>query len=271
MRRIAPAMSLALAACAGEPRTEAKTEGERVTSLSEISGPWDIVRFGDHEPARLDASGLRHSYVDVAPDGLSYTIECNYSGNRARIDEAGILHDRDEGSRTMTLMSCGPEADAREGAFYGFFARKPLVRWGTGGRVVMASGAIQLVLERPEARRLAHVPPLRELEGRWVPLMASRLVGSSGHHGWGFQQPETLGIAGGRLTYSGCGGVSLSFRYEANGRLATSGRKVPAACGTENPGTMLLKVLREGPLVERTADGGIALTSGREIVSLKRQ
>jgi hypothetical protein len=271
MRKIASALSLALAACAGEPRAEAKAEGERVTSLSEISGPWDIVRFGGHAPARLDSSGLRHAYVDVGRDSLSYTIECNYSGNRARMDEAGILHDEDGGSRTMTLMSCGPEADARDGAFYGFFARKPLVRWGAGGRLVMASGAIRLVLERPEARRLAHVPPLRELEGRWVPQMASRLVGSSGHEGWGFQQPETLAIEGGRLSYSGCGGVSLSFRYGADGRLATSGGEVPAACGTENPGTMLLKVLRASPLVERTADGGIALTSGREIVSLKRQ
>ena len=263
-------LSIGVAACSGNAPPPPGDSGRAVTSLREIAGAWDIAHFGGYVPTRLH-EGLRHAYVDIGPNGLSYTIECNYSGNPAHIGRDGILHDESGGSRMSTQMSCGPEMDAREGAFYAFFTSRPKVSWIGGGRIAMSNGRTSLILERPEARRLANIPPLQEIEGRWVPQMATRVLEGNGHEGWGFQQPTVLTVTGGALRYSGCGGAAFTFRYTPDARMETTGESGKADCGTETLPAMLLRVLRKSPLVERIAGGGIALTAGNEVISLQSE
>ena len=268
--------ALAALGCTGEtapppPRenAEAPEPGRPVTSLAEIEGPWDIVRFDGYEPARLESSGTRRAYVQVGDDRLSYVIECNYSGNPARIDATGILLDTGDGTRLQTMMGCGAEGEARESAFFAFFGTRPKVAWIGDGQLRLSNGRRELILERPEARRLAHVPPPGEIERRWLPRMATRLIGDEGHEGWGFQEPAVLTIDAGRIAYSGCGGFSHPYRYEEGGRLVTGERQGEARCA-DNPGSLLAQLLEGDPLVERMA-GGIALQSGRLVVTLQSE
>lgn len=243
--------------------------GRAVRSLSEISGPWDIASFNGYTPFRLQ-EGVRRAFVDVGASGLSYAIECNYSGNPARIDEAGILHDESDGTRLQTMAGCGREGEAREDALFGFFGTRPKVSWGEDGRLIMAGARGELVLERPEVRRLANLLPPEQLSGRWLPQMALRLE-DNGHSGYGFQQPSPLIITAGRIDYGGCGGIAFSFRYTADGRLHTEDGPEARTCGQDSNSTALLRVLRSDPLVERMRGGTIALTAGREVITLQSE
>lgn len=238
-----------------------------VTSLSEIEGLWDIESFADYRPARLGEDGLRRAYVDIGARGLSYTMECNYSGNAAAIDGQGVLRDTSEEPRLSTAMSCGPEIDARDRSFFGFFSSRPRVTRLPDGRLRMASGQAELILQRPAERRLAFVPPLSEIAGRWVPQMTSRVEGG-GPSGWGFQDETVLTVTDDRLSWSGCGGLTIRFRYTREGRIEKLEEQGRPSC-TDNPGSILVQVLRAGPLVERTARGGLALTAGELVVGLK--
>jgi hypothetical protein len=267
---IAAMMMLAATSCSANRQPEPRDAGRIVTSLGEIAGPWDIASFAGYQPTRLGADGLRRAYVDIGPLGLSYTIECNYSGNAAHIDEGGILHDDSDGSRLQTLMGCGPEREARDAALFGFFASSPKVIWIEGGRVRVSANGTDLILERPQSRRLANIPAFQEISGRWVPRMASRTLEGNGHEGWGFQEPGLLTIRGNELTYSGCEGATFSFDYGADARIRLIGPG-EADCGTDTSERMLLSVLRNDPLVERTAGGGIALTAGNEVIGLQSE
>lgn len=263
---------LALAApssCSAASDPPAGEPGRAVTSLSEIAGPWDIASFNGYTPFRLQ-EGVRRAFVDVSVSGLSYAIECNYSGNPARIDQAGTLHDESDGSRLQTLAGCGREGEARESALFGFFGTRPRVSWGGNGQLIVASARGKLVLERPEVRRLANLLPPEQLSGRWLPQLALRLQGD-GHSGSGFQQPAPVIITPRRIAYRGCGGLTFSFRYTAEGRLDTDGGPAARTCGQDSNSTALLRVLRSDPLVERMRGGAIALTAGREVITLQSE
>lgn len=242
--------------------------GRVVTSLREIAGSWDIESFEGYRPMRLH-EGIRRAFVEISSEHLSYAIECNYSGNPASIDSTGILHDRGDGGRVQTLAGCG-DKEAREGAFFFFFSRQPKVTWIERGRIRMSSGGVELILERPEARRLAHVPAAQELTGRWIPQSATQLVGTGGHSGWGFQQPGAVTIDAGELHYPDCR-ATFRFRYSADGRMETESEQAPPNCSTNSPGSMLLRVMHGRPLVERIAGGGIALSSGKEVITLRSE
>jgi hypothetical protein len=260
----------ALASCSGRAPPSAGEPGKAISSLAEVAGPWDIARFAGYTPMRLH-EGVRRAYVDISPNGLSYVIECNYSGNPAHVDPAGILHDDGDGTRISTAMGCGPVGEAREAAFFAFFSSRPNLAWGPGGRLRLSNGRTELLLERPEVRRLANVPARAEIAGRWVPQMATRLLDPGGYQGWGFQNPTILAIDGDRVSYSGCGRPAFGFRYTAEGRMVTEGQADSSACETESPALFLLQVLSNDPLVERIAGGGIALTAGRQVITLRRE
>jgi hypothetical protein len=98
------AVAALLAVGCSDRRPPAANTEQLVTSLAQIAGPWDIALFDGYEPTRLH-EGLRRSQVHVDNDRLSYTIECNHSGNRASLDSSGTLHDL-EGGRIQTLMGC---------------------------------------------------------------------------------------------------------------------------------------------------------------------
>lgn len=262
------ALPLAAIACSGGTAPPAAQPGP-VTSLREIEGEWDIARFDGYVPTRLH-DGIRRAFVDVRGDGLNYVIECNYSGNRARIDAGGTLHKVGTEPQIQTLMGCGPERQARDAAFFSLFATRPKVVRVAEGRLRLSDGRRELILERPALRRLANVPPLVEITGRWVPQSATRLSPAGGYTGWGFQNPGVLTIGTDRMRWSGCGGRSYTFVYSGQGQLAVT-QAPPGRCGSDEPGSAMLAVLMAGPLVERTASGGIALTWGNEVISLTRE
>lgn len=261
---------MALCGCSADNRSVATGDpGQVVTSLHEIRGPWDIASFDGYEPMRLHG-GVRRAFVDVRRDGLSYSIECNYSGNPARIDDVGTLHNESKEGQFTTLMSCESAMARREDKFYGFFTSKPKVTWTKDGGLRLFNGQTELLLERPEVRRLANVPPLREVQGRWVPQMATRIE-RGGHSGWGFQGTSVLTIAGDSIRYDGCGGASFTFSYTKSGRMADVAEHGRADCGSNTPAAALLRVLRGNPLVERSTGSSIALTSGDYVISLQSE
>lgn len=255
-------------ACSGKGAKPPAKSGRIVTSLGEIAGAWDIASFDGYKPVRLH-DGIRRAYMNVTSNGLNYVIECNYSGNPARIDKAGVLHKVGDEPQIQTLMGCGPAREARDAAFFGFFASRPKVSWAGDGRLRLANARTELILERPEVRRLANIPSLGEITGRWVPLSATRLIGSNGYEGRGFQEPYPVVIGKGVITYRGCGGAKFAFRYTMDARMEIVEAKAREDCGFDDASTVLIRVLRSGPLVERTAGGGIALTVENEVISLR--
>ena len=259
-------LSTMLVACSRNVETSPGKTGRVVTTLSEIAGPWDIASFNGYSPVRLH-EGIRRAYVDVGATGLSYVIGCNYSGNRARIDDSGILHKVDQ--QPQTLIECGPEGDARDAAFFGFFASRPKVTWTEGGRLRLFAGRTELILERPEMRRLANIPRLAEMVGSWTPQEALHLLNGNGYGGRSFQGAYPLTITRNTITYPGCGGASFRFDYTRDARMRISEARAKDECWFNDPDTVLLRVLRSGPLVERDAGGGLALTAGDDVITLK--
>jgi heat shock protein HslJ len=263
-RAVIPVAALLAAACSGQQPPDEKGQ-QRVTSLQEIAGPWDIASFDGYEPMRLH-EGVPRARVHVDNDRLSYVIECNYSGNRAALDETGTLHDH-EGGRTQTLMGCAEEQSARDRAFFSFFASKPKVSWAGAKRVRISNGKTELLLERPELRRLAHLLPVDRLAGRWVPQMAMATNPDTGSTGESFRQPSLVVLGPSSLSYSGCGGVRFTFRYTGDGRMADVREQGRAECADDFASATLLRIMRSQPLVERDATG-VSLTAGDLAVNL---
>jgi hypothetical protein len=259
------AVAALLAVGCSDRQPPATNTGELVTSLAQIAGPWDIAHFDGYEPTRLH-EGLRRSQVHVDIDRLSYTIECNHSGNRASLDRTGTLHDL-EGGRIQTLMGCPAEQSARDRAFFAFFASKPKVHWAGPKRLCLSNGKTELLLERPELRRLAHLLPPDRLVGRWVPQMANATNPKTGSSGESFVQPSVLVLGQGSLRYSGCGGARFTFRYTRDGRMADVREQGRAECGDDFPSATLLRIMRSHPFVERDRTG-LALTAGDLAVNL---
>lgn len=69
----------------------------------------------------------------------------------------------------QTLVGCGPVREARDRRFFDFFGSNSEVRRAGTGRLLLKSGAGQLVLIQPELWRQTHKPDFSEIEGRWVP------------------------------------------------------------------------------------------------------
>jgi len=263
-RVVIPLAALIAAACTG-PKPAVEKDEQLVTSLREIPGPWDIASFGGYTPTRLHG-GIRRAHVHVDNDRLTYVIECNHSGNRASVDRTGTLHDY-EGGRIQTLMGCRAEQSARDRAFFSFFESKPKVSWAGPKRVRISNGKTELLLERPELRRLAHLLPRDRLAGRWVPQMATAANPNTGSSGESFPQPSLVVLSPSSLSYSGCGGARFTFRYTSDGRMADVREQGRAECGDDFASATLLRIMRSQPLVERDAMG-LALTAGNLAVNL---
>lgn len=258
---------LLLLGCAEEPAHP--PPGTPVTSLGQIGGAWDIARIDGFEPVRLHG-GVRRAFVDVGSDSLGYAIECNYSGNPARIDASGILHDLTDppGSRASTLRRCDPATERREGTLMNFFATRPKVTWGPNSSLRLSNGRTELLLERPPHRRLAHLPTPAELTGRWNATQAVESDNGVGFSGVGFPQPSPVELTPTGLAFAGCGGVRYTFRLTPRGELANVETQGEPRC-QDSAGATLHAVMTNDPLIERDARG-LALTAGNLIVTLER-
>ncbi|HEX8480983.1 MAG TPA: hypothetical protein VF650_03685 [Allosphingosinicella sp.] len=255
---------------AAEPRPAAPGSGaaaaSAVKALADVQGDWDIVEFDGHRPERLNPDGLRHAYVDVGAGGMRFAIGCNYSGMAGSIGPGGVLIAAVPDGGMTTQMGCGPEREARDSAFFGFFRSRPKVALLPDGRLRVEGTGRSLLLERSETRRLAYGPPLAEIAGTWRVLSFTRFVGS-GYHGWGpMFAPGRLLIHGSVIRYSRCPGLAVRFRYTADFTLS---RQSPAelpggSCGGGKPGPtevelMLASLLAQSPHAERVPGGGYLL------------
>jgi hypothetical protein len=154
-----------LAACSPVP--SAQPGGVTLpAALSEITGAWDILSFDGYRPARLDSDGQRHAFVDVRGDGISFAIECNYSGMRAGIENGRLVALSNED--VQTEMGCGPEREGRDAAFFAFLRTRPAIVARTEGAIALENDGVRLELERPEVRRRPLLPTrVSELDGGW--------------------------------------------------------------------------------------------------------
>lgn len=260
-----------LAACA---QSEPVKDAQRIISLEQIEGEWDVASFGDFRVDLANNEGRAGHYVKIARGALAYRIGCNSSGNPASIDGKGVLHDLSKGSRLSTLVGCPPVQERRDGAFYAFFGSRPVVTREAQDRIVMDNGIVKLVLERPERRRLAFLPGAEDLKGRWVILSATSESGG----GVGTEDPVSVITMDDRgAVWTACPDGRVAWQLETPGRLVHDpARTAPgcfAAMTTGNDGKRLVEqALRGDPLAERAPRGvlelrtasGIALTLQRE-------
>lgn len=250
-----------------------------VTSLREIQGEWDIVRFGDVRPTRLNTDGERRASLNIRDERLGFAIGCNLSGTRAQIGPDAVLRAIGDEPQIQTLMLCRPEQMRLDAAYFGFFGTTPRVSLTADGRLRLANERTELVLERPEVRRLANAPPLREITGRWIALSAKRDGPGGGWSGVGFgSNGHVLTIRPDQLHYSRCL-PAVQVRYTSDARFRPVGDPPAPDCRFRSPTDAsareaqeaLARVMRSGPAVERTAGGGLALLAGRETIVLRRE
>jgi hypothetical protein len=270
---------MALASCEGDsPASQSGdaaepgllSQGEAVTSLGAIEGPWAIARFRNFQPSWRTNIGWRAAYVHVRQDSLSYSIGCNHSGGRARIDRDGVLHKL--GDSPSTLMGCDANSEINDHAFYGFFSSKPRVVRISEDRIILSSGGVELVLERPELRRRADPARAEDLHGRWVPQFLENFSGS-GMSGFSMEEPRgVVTISRDELTWSGCAEADVQILYSSTYRLERRSAPKGTCSLGQQPGqdgaTKLMRIMRSSPAVDRTGLHSIVLFTKAEAVHL---
>ena len=272
MNRAVP-FALLLTACTPSLRSSASVgvpqpAATPVASLADIADRWDIVRFDDDHPARIDNDGGRHAFVDIGADGMSFAIECNYSGMAGRIADR-VLYPTAFDQAVITEMSCGSVRNARDTAFFNFFRAAPSVALLADGRLRLRNTAHVLVLERAATRRLANAPTTTELTGTWR-VGSVRKYEAGGYQGWGGGAVRGSVLIGeGKMSYSRCPQVGVRFEYGADRRLAGTRSYVTPLCPTLNKvEAVLAELLRNAPTAERLPGGGLVLTDGQSAATL---
>lgn len=275
-----------LMACTPAPASSlsASDPGEQWTALAEphaprpadarsVAGQWDVVSFEGYRPGRLSGT-RRAAYADFGPEGVSLQLECNASGRPGTVRDGRFVLGGNN-SRIQTAIGCGPERGPREVRFFDFFEQSPTVETLGADRLRLRAGGAELVLERPAVRRLAHLPSPAELDGAWRMMEVTRYQPEGGVAGVGLSEiPGRLIIAGDRLHFSACPEQGLRFRHASEGRLVKTGGPAPASgplgcAGVSDeadapllPGpSQALRLLHADPLVEKTGDGGLLLST----------
>jgi hypothetical protein len=287
--RKAPAtlLSLALLACAplpaprqaeaapieAAPVVAAPEKAGPVEDAAEVAGAWDVVSFDGYQPRRLSGT-IRAAYADFGAEGVGLRIECNYSGRSGTIANGRFNSTKGDGAQTV--MGCGPEGNARESRYFGFFEKSPTVEHVAPNRLRLRAAGSELILERPAVRRLSFLPKAAELQGEWRMLEFTRYEpGGRGYSGIGLSEtPGRIVLSGDRLFYSRCPQYGLTFRWSDGGQLVkTGGGEAPAAPGdcrelagpapsTRLPGAAeVLTLLHSSPAVERTAQGQLLVSN----------
>lgn len=241
--------------------------GQPVTSLRDIKGFWLVERFGDFEPSWRNSTPWRSAFVQIGDDHLTYAIGCNQSGNPAAVGPNGVLQDTGDGGNIQTLQGCGEVREARDGLFFAFFGSNPEVRKLDADRILLKSGARELVLIRSDRWRQMNKPAYREIEGRWVPQMSTTYDGW-GSSGFGIgDNPGVVTIERGRVIWSQCPELPISIRWTDDARLANTEAIDVSACRavvratSDGPGAMMT-MLSSNPSVIRIGADRIALVVG---------
>jgi hypothetical protein len=252
-----------------------REEPRPVPDSAAIAGQWDVVSFEGYRPARLRGT-IRAAYADFDATGVSLRIECNYSGRGGTVSNGRFLPPKERGGM-QTVMSCGPERNDRESRYFSFFEKSPTVEQIDPNRLRLRVGETELLLERPSSRRLNFVPTAAELEGKWRMLEVTHYLPEGGYAGGGLSEvPGRFVFSGDRLTFNRCPQYALTFRLSEDGRLEKTGGTAPAqdARGCKElsgpppaprmPGPAdVLGLLHSSPLVERTENGAILLSTDR--------
>lgn len=237
-----------------------------------MAGQWDVVSFEGHRPKRLNGT-TRAAFADFGANGVGLRIECNHSGRAGRVAGGRFQPARDDDGM-QTVMSCGPERDARDGRFFAFFDKPSTIERAGPDRVRLRADGVELVLEHPTRRRLANVPTPAEMLGDWRMLELTRYEAGGGYSGIGLSDvPGRIVIADGRMSYSRCPRYAVSFRAGAAGRLVKTGGDLPAAPGdcrelgapADAPllpaRSQILHLLHSSPAVERSGEDALLLSN----------
>ncbi|MBX7481415.1 META domain-containing protein [Qipengyuania qiaonensis] len=252
----------------------APSSGTPVASSREIDGKWDIVRFDGYEPARLSGA-TRVAFADFTERGVALKIECNSSGATGTVVDGTFKPQ--PGDRIQTLMGCGPEREARDAALFGFFDKSPSVRRLPDGKLLLSAEGEELVLQRPDQRRLDFLPLPGDLTGEWRLIGVTRYLEGNGYAGIGLSDvPGRIVFSDGQAGYTRCPQYDFGYRYTEEGRLLKiSGPPAPelpeASCAElsePRPGSIdmpvqwdVMSVLHASPLVEWAGDREILLSN----------
>lgn len=274
----------ALTACSPAPRAQpdASAPGAAAaalpTAITQIEGPWDILSFDGHRPARLDTDGQRHAFVDVQGDDVRFAIECNYTGMRANI-EGGRLAALPS-DQIQTEMGCGPDREGRDEAFFAFMRTGPAIAGFSEGAMTLENKGVRLELQRPDIRRAPLLPTqLSELEGAWradiiylrpdpgrTDNLLAELSGA----------PARFNISSGqiRLTYD-CETVTAAVHLTAPGALrAREGgpqRARRGACSVSDANRdQVASLLASEVIAENIPPSGLLLEAGNVYAVLRR-
>ena len=225
MRQSVVPILLTLRACSGG----GAPQDPKAVQADDVAGRWDVVSFGGYDvPQRMDGTSPATT-VDFREDAVGLRLECNWSGSAGYVRDGRFISTQD-GPTDQTLMGCKAEKSERDGKFFGFFAKSPLVERLPEDRLRLVAGEEELVIQRPEVRRLQFVPDARELQGKWrmegVAMYAPD--GSSG--GTLFDVPGRIVIGPDSIGYNRCPQYDMTYRMTDDGRLEkTGGAELPDA------------------------------------------
>ena len=237
-----------------------------------ILGQWDVVTFEGYAPRRLSGT-RRAAYADFRDKGVSLRIECNYSGRAGTVSDGRFVAG-DNSMAGQTVMSCGPERNAREGRYFTFFEKNPTVEHLGPNQVRLRSGTAELVLARPEVNRMRFIPTPAELQGKWRMVELARYLPGGGYTGGGLSEvPGRITFSGDRLYYSRCAQYAATVRLEAGNLKRVGGASVPAGrldcpelsapptTSRQPTSADILRLLHADPAVERTDKDSILIST----------
>lgn len=239
------AMTLALAGCtaaevSAPPVAETATApGEPdltpVESLADIAGTWQVVEFAGYRPARV-THPLPAAFARFGEGGVGLRIECNWSGAPGTVQDGHFVPPARSEPQGQTVMGCGREREDRESRYFAFFTKNPSIQRIEGGRLRLLANGTELILERPEAIRLATLPDMAQIAGEWR-AEGLQLVNEEGTRGIGLSDLQSrIVITPDTIAMSTCPAAAVAIAYGTDGRLARTGgadaARIDEACGT---------------------------------------
>ena len=244
-------------------------------TAEDIAGEWDVVRFGDWQPEfRIGESASRTAFVTFGAEGTGYRLGCNWSGSETTLGPDGMLRGPEDRSIESTAMYC-EDLDELETEFFLFMKNGATVSRGEDGQLVLSKAGKELVLERPGQRRLAFVPTIEQLAGRWQPVQTA-IVNERGMRGFAIDEGAVLTIGADALSFSPCPGYTVAVSFD-DAAIATSKPSPEPTCpefserGEWVDGeARMLDAMRASPRFEKLAGGQMLMTAGENNFTLRR-